>query len=172
MTWYAARTIVRREFFVRDDIEALGFECFTPIEMREPRRRRGSRKQQAPFAVPRIPGYVFANFEQIPWLHLARVNDFLGFLPKSVDGVMVPAAIPWQQVEAARALSTLEVIEQPEDGVLSALGVGQAVRILDGPFAGITTTVSPTVEGHYKALVDFLGKAHEVHFDRDQLEQV
>jgi len=170
MPWYALKTIVRREFYVRDEIEALGHECFTPIEVRRPRRRRGG-KRRMEVAYPRLPGYVFGQFEDIPWLRLTAINGLLGFVRKCVDGVMVPAPIPWQQIEAARALSTFEVIEQPDSGGLPALGAGQAVRIVDGPFAGIKTTVSPTLDGHYKALVDFLGKAHEVNFEREQLEQ-
>lgn len=170
MTWYAMLATRRREFIVRDEVEALGFECFTPIEVREPRRRRGARRRSAPVAFPRLPGYVFANFEQIPWQQLVRVNDFRGFVRKSVDGAQVPAPIPWEQIEAARALSTLEVIMEPEPGALAPLFKGQAVKIVQGPFAGLPTTVDDVVKDHYKALVDFLGKACAVHFEREQLE--
>lgn len=82
--WYVLRVMPQREFVVAYLLRKQGMATFIPTEVRTHKRSSYS-KGKVEFAVPIIPGCVFAGFPGEPaWYDLLRNDLILG--PVGMDG--------------------------------------------------------------------------------------
>lgn len=125
--WYVIQSNPRKETFVRERIEDLGCEVFLPLVFeRKPGRRHAT-------VGPLFPAYLFARLSakdlpRIRWTHGVRRILGSGQRPLPVEDAAVGAI-------RSRADRTGKV--------RLGLGLrrGDRVKILDGPFAGLTGTL-------------------------------
>jgi transcriptional antiterminator NusG len=115
-----------------------------------------------------FPGYILVEMEMNDetW-HIVnstpRVTGFLGAGGK-------PQPMPPREVEAIRH-QIEEGIERPKPKVL--FNVGDAVRVIDGPFASFNGVVSEVLEdkGKLKVSVSIFGRPTPVELDFMQVEK-
>ncbi|MBY0583235.1 MAG: transcription termination/antitermination protein NusG [Sphingomonas sp.] len=118
-----------------------------------------------------MPGYVLAKLDMTDQVyHLVKntpkVTGFLGPNGK-------PQAIP--DGEAARMLSTKEeAAANPKQQIKVDYEIGDAVKVLDGPFASFNGTVEELDfdKSKVKVSVSIFGRATPVELDFEQVERV
>jgi len=118
-----------------------------------------------------MPGYVLAKLDMSDQVyHLVKntpkVTGFLGPNGK-------PQAIP--DSEAARMLQTKdEAAAAPKNKIKIDFEIGDAVKVLDGPFASFNGTVEELDfdKSKVKVSVSIFGRATPVELDFEQVERV
>ncbi len=149
--WYCARTQPRQEHVAAGHLRRLGdVEIFCP-RIRLQRCRRGG---SAPFVTEALfPGYLFARFgfathhRDVRYAHGVR-----GIVQFGHRYPTVPA--PWiAELQA-------EFGDVPVTELATPLAVGTAVRVVGGPFQGLTAVVTRTRSGteRVRVLLEFLGR--------------
>lgn len=131
-------------------LQAVGFECWTPVETidkRLPRRRARKRDE-----LPVMPSYVFARARHLVDLLEEANAQFSEHPDFSVFHHL--ARIPLVADEALNPLRIAERRRTPFDQV-AKFTKGEMVRLLEGGFAGLTGVVELT-RGQY-TLVTFPG---------------
>ena len=117
-----------------------------------------------------MPGYVLAKLEMNDDVyHLVKntpkVTGFLGAMGKPQ---------PISETEAARMLSTKEeAAAHPKQQVKVDYEIGDAVKVLDGPFASFNGTVEELDfdKSKVKVSVSIFGRATPVELDFEQVER-
>ena len=117
-----------------------------------------------------MPGYVLAKLDMNDDVyHLVKntpkVTGFLGSMGKPQ---------PISETEAARMLSTKEeAAANPKQQVKVDYEIGDAVRVLDGPFASFNGTVEELDfdKSKVKVSVSIFGRATPVELDFEQVER-
>jgi len=163
--WYVVHTYAGQEEKVgatlnqRITSEGLGdkiFEIMVPtqkkIEIRE------GKKQEAEERI--FPGYILVKMvlDDQSWLAIRSTTGVTGFV-----GVRNrPTPLPDEEVEIIRKFSELEAPK-----FKTAFSVGEAVKIVDGPFAEFLGTVNEIDEekGKVKVLVSIFGRETPVELD-------
>jgi transcription antitermination factor NusG len=130
LAWFALRVKSNREKFVADAVQWKGYETFLPLY--QTRRRWSDRYRDV--NLPLFPGYVFSRFD---------VNDRLPLLivPGVVNVVRVgkvPIAVDDDEIANVRTLVASGLSVQP----WPFLGVGQSVRVEEGPLRGVIGVVT------------------------------
>ncbi len=118
-----------------------------------------------------MPGYVLAKLNMNDDVyHLVKntpkVTGFLGSMGKPQ---------PISETEAARMLSTKEeAAANPKQQVKVDYEIGDAVKVLDGPFASFNGTVEELDfdKSKVKVSVSIFGRATPVELDFEQVERV
>ena len=119
-----------------------------------------------------MPGYVLAKLE---------MNDQVYHLVKNtpkVTGFLGPGGKPQpiSEAEAARILSTKEeaAAAAPKQQVKVDYEIGDAVKVLDGPFASFNGVVEELDfdRGRVKVSVSIFGRATPVELEFEQVERV
>ena len=119
-----------------------------------------------------MPGYVLAKLE---------MNDQVYHLVKNtpkVTGFLGPGGKPQaiSEAEAARILSTKEEAASaaPKQQVKVDYEIGDAVKVLDGPFASFNGVVEELDfdRGRVKVSVSIFGRATPVELEFEQVERV
>jgi transcription antitermination factor NusG len=130
MPWYAIYTKSRHEDRVRDLLLQKSFNAFLPkIEVWSKRKDR--RKK---IMIPMFPGYLFVEIPQISNEIKIDVLKTFGVVrilgkPRSSE----PFPVPDEKMDAIRRIaeSRVDVVQ------MQYPGVGEAARIIEGPFKGI-----------------------------------
>ena len=119
-----------------------------------------------------MPGYVLAKLEMNDEVyHLVKntpkVTGFLGSMGKPQ---------PISDAEAARILNTREEAAkaEPKARISVDYEIGDAVKVLDGPFASFNGTVEELDfdRGRVKVSVSIFGRATPVELEFEQVERV
>ena len=118
-----------------------------------------------------FPGYVLANLEMTDDVyHLVRntpkVTGFLGSMGKPQ---------PISETEAARMLNSKdEAAAAPKQKMKVDYEIGDAVKVLDGPFASFNGVVEELDfdRGRVKVSVSIFGRATPVELEFEQVERV
>lgn len=129
LPWLAVRVRTGREQHVSSLLEAKGLDVFLPTYRRRHfgRRRPALSDRQALF-----PGYLFCRVDpndRLPVLSTTWVDYILG-------GDRGPIPVPDSEVRSLRLL-----LEQSEDAQEESYSVGQIVRLMEGPLAGVEGVV-------------------------------
>ena len=175
--WYIIHAYSGFENKVRDSIQAeaarLGLERLVeavevPTEKVTEVRRGKKYQSDRKF----FPGYVLAKLEMTDDVyHLVRntpkVTGFLGSSGKPQ---------PISEGEAARILNTKQEAEAAAPKAKArkvAFEIGDAVKVLDGPFASFAGTVEEIDydRGRVKVSVSIFGRATPVELDFEQVEK-
>lgn len=157
--WYVVHTRPNGERKAEFHLKAQGFETFLPqIEktIRHARRLRTVRRSL-------FPRYLFVRFDiaRDRWLSVSSTVGVTRLFMQDSKPVPVPAGV----VE--------ELLTHSEAGVMRldfAVKEGDRVRILNGPFANLTATLSRLDEGRrVQVLLQMMGAAVPMLVDRRAL---
>lgn len=120
--WIVARTIVRRETSTAQHIADAGFEIFAP-------RIKLSRTAKI---TALFPGYLFVRIES-RWRIIAKT---IGVLSLIMSGDQ-PARCPASEISRIKSMMQPDgFVRLPKAKKIAPIPVGQAVRVVAGPFAG------------------------------------
>jgi len=158
--WYTLQTAPKREHIAAANLRrTMGLEVFCP----RLRGRKATRRGAARFTEALFPGYLFGRFDY--GLEHRRVRSAHG-VSTIVHFGGQPPAVPDMVVEALRA-------SLPEGGVLDLTRLdeprpGDAIDILEGPFAGLHAVVRRLLPARQRVtiLIDLLGRVVETEIDR------
>jgi transcription termination/antitermination protein NusG len=130
MPWYAVSTRSRHEYKANSGLEQKGIITFLP-EMEVWSKRKDRKKK---IFVPLFPGYLFVEVPLLDNEHKLSILKTFGvvrILGKKENSEPLP--VPDNKIEAIQRLLSKKV----EIFSLQFPGVGEAAKIIDGPFAGI-----------------------------------
>ena len=124
--WYVFRVRPRHEKAVASQLREKDQHCFLPLLS----QKRSWGKRSANVDLPLFPGYVFCEAERfglLPILQTAGVIDV-------VRAGSSPAPVDRDELNAIKRVIEMDVQIEP----CHYLTVGQKVRILEGPFSGLS----------------------------------
>jgi transcriptional antiterminator RfaH len=158
--WFVAQTLNRREKIAAFHLGEQGFRSFLPRFQKTVRHARQLHEVLAPV----FPGYIFVivNVERDRW---RSINGTFG-VARLVSAHSGPLAVPVGVVEAL--IATLDEAGRVRLG--GELKLGQAVRILSGPFAqrlGLLERFD--ARGRVRVLLNIMGGQAPVEIDRADL---
>lgn len=160
MNWYAIYTKPGKERLVAEMLLRAGIESYNPRLKVKKYVRRGYRDSVESL----FPCYIFARFG--PARHLWMVNYTRG-VKNVVGGPGGPQQVPDEMINSIR--------DMEKDGLISVrdadIKEGDAVRIVDGPMAGLKAVFRQPMKGEERAmlLVEALGCLARVVVDRAAL---
>jgi len=167
MPWYAVHTRSRHEDKAFAGLMQKSISAFLPkIEVWSQRKDRRKR-----ILVPLFPGYLFVellsldNQTKLDVLKTFGVVRILG-KPTGSD----PIAVPDDKIDAIRRI----VESKTEVQNLSYPHVGEAARIVDGPFKGIEGTVSRTdfEKDLFVVTIELLQRSVGIKLEGSQIEKI
>lgn len=157
-----------RSLRLSDETRAIGDkfgDVVVPVERVQELGKGGARKvSNRKF----FPGYIFVNMEldEETWHVVKDTPKVTGFVGHSTSPPEVPAA----EVEAIKAQME-EGALRPKPKVL--FEVGEAVKVVDGPFQDFNGTVEEVrpEKGKVRVLISIFGRATPVELDFVQVEK-
>lgn len=180
-TWHVVHSDMRHAPCAIEAMRKVGYEVYYPQMrvLKPPRRDRLSAKQRnnlahlaRPVLAPLFGGYMFVLFD-ISTGRWHELFDLFGVNGMIVNGGL-PAPVARETVESLRALEIGGAIplDMPVQRLL--FGVGQKLRIEDGPFRGFDGTVQQLDESKRRVLLDIvmLGSARTIAFDAEQVSAI
>jgi transcriptional antiterminator RfaH len=162
LNWYAVRTKSRRENAADQNLQQQGFETYSPKVL----LRKRKRDKWAKVVEPLFPRYLFIRVDP-DQTSLAPVRSTLGVSDLVRFGCQL---LPVPD-------SVIAYLKQLEDPLTRQHHAdqwphrpGDAVDILDGPFAGLTG-VFQTVAAEERAtlLIEFLGRYNSIEVPMDSV---
>src|SRR5438876_2257111 len=158
--WYVVHTQPRAESRATYHLEIQGYRVFCPRYRKTVRHARKTKIVLAPL----FPNYLFVPLD-ISRDHWRRVNGTRGVVRLLMRGE-TPQPVPTGIIDGLRA-------KMRADGTMdwtSALKIGGAVRIVDGPFAEFLATLEYLdAAGRVRVLLDLLGRMVSVALRCDEL---
>jgi transcription elongation factor/antiterminator RfaH len=158
--WYVVQTLHHREKVAERHLREQGFRSFFPQFRRTVRHARKLREVVAPV----FPGYIFVIFdtERDRW---HSINGTVG-VSRLLTALKRPVPVPGDVVQAL--IGTIDVSGCV---VLAAdLRVGQAVRIVAGPFVGgLGVLERLDGKGRVRVLLNIMGGEMPLMIDRAHL---
>lgn len=131
--WFACHTRSRHEKRACAQLEVRGFEAFLPVIVRTTRWADRTRRVRWPM----YPGYIFVRCPPVEMTTALGIPAIAGVV--RFDGR--PAVIPDEELDNIRGFAAA-LAKWDGDPVLTQLpDVGQVVRVVSGPFKGITGIV-------------------------------
>ncbi len=123
--WFLIRTRPAKERWVRDQLSRILPEVFLPLlRARVPRWGRLSWS-----VLPLFPGYVFAKFNlESNYYDVKYLSGVRGLVSAGSDPLIVPQDI----IDEIKRRGVSDIVQIQE----KALGKGEPVRIVEGPFRG------------------------------------
>lgn len=152
MTWHCAYTDPRCEWRVSGDLFTMGYETLVLYRMVCIADARKSMKVRRWL----YPRYVFADLPDndaiADCINLRGVHHLIG----SVRG---PIKVPEQVIGQLRAMAGADgLVDTPEETVRIRVRAGTAVRIADGPLAGLFALVIQDLGDEIEAWVQAFGR--------------
>ena len=158
--WYVAQTLYHREKIAQLHLRAQGFRPFFPHFRKTVRHARKLREVVAPV----FPGYIFVIFDtkRDRW---HSINGTMG-VSRLLTALKRPVPVPADVVEAL-----IGAIDGSGCVVLGAdLRVGQAVRVVAGPFVGgLGVLERLDGKGRVRVLLSIMGGQAPLMIDRADL---
>lgn len=166
--WFVIETKMRRERESADAIEAMGFECFAPVEVRKRLDRSKHARPMVEYEVAMFPRYIFPRFDIKTPCGWQRIGEL-----RSVHGWLKPA----QREEPSPIRSDFIDRVQTEQSFIRAamegdhavkfepLAKGTRVIIMDGPFRTIGGIVDMGEGERIKIMLD-AARFDPIHIDR------
>jgi transcription antitermination factor NusG len=126
LQWYAIQTRHRHEKKVAEQLTGQAVESFLPLHYRKNKWRNGV---TAEVSLPLFPGYLFARSGKDQRVRLLQIPGVIGMASSSSR----PTAILDAEMSTLRAM-----VERYQAEPHPFLKVGDVVRIIAGPLAGMT----------------------------------
>ncbi|MDE5663379.1 MAG: transcription termination/antitermination protein NusG [Muribaculaceae bacterium] len=175
--WYVLRAISGKEAKVKEVLDAqikntnLGryvFQVLIPTE-KVLTTRNGKKvvKERTLYS-----GYVFVQADLTGEVEyeLRNTTNVIDFLRGRAKGAK-PETL--REAEVMRMLGRADDLQQPVDEVLADFEVGEAVKVLAGPFSGFSAVISEvnTERRKLKVEVKIFGRGTELELDYSQVEK-
>jgi len=167
MSWYAVHTRSRHEDKVYIGLVQKSISTFLPkIEVWSQRKDR--RKK---IMIPLFPGYIFVelfSLDNQTKLDVLKTFGVVRILGKPTGSE--PIAVPDDKIDAIRRIVESKVEVQN----LSYPQVGEAARIVDGPFKGIEGTVIRTdfEKDLFVVTIELLQRSVAIKLEGSQIEKI
>jgi len=158
--WFVVETKFRREVQAREDIEALGFSCFLPIEVRRRKDRSKKHRPIVEYQVPMFPRYVFPRFDlsqPCGWQKIARLHTVKGWLKPGAMALPSPVREDFIDRVRAEQIAIQAALTNDQAVKLEPLPAGTRVIIQEGPFATLGGIVSLSTGDRVRLLLDAAG---------------
>ena len=180
LKWYVVRVISGQEKKIksyleteitRQNLEDFIPQVMIPVEKVYEMRNGKKRIREKNF----FPGYVLisADLSHGEAYHLINnIPGVIGFLG-SDDGGQGKTPIPLRQSEINRILGRFDEVEDVEEKTETTFIVGEAVKVMDGPFNGFTGTVQEVFDEKKKlnVMVKIFGRNTPVELNYMQVEK-
>lgn len=158
--YYVIQTKLRREKEATEEIQALGFDCFNPVEVRKKKDRSRKARPDIEYEVAMFPGYIFPRFDMqlaLGWQQMGRLHSVRGWLKPA--GREVPSPIRSDFIDRVREeqIAQKALLLGDKAGKLEPLPDGTRIVIQDGPFATLGGFVSMSVGDRVKIMLDAAG---------------
>ena len=163
--WYALRVKPHKERTVSQQLQSWDVGIYCPLVRVKPKNPRAAKKK------PYFPGYLFVHID----LESVGTNA-INWMPGTVGLVSfggTPAIVPDNLIsELQQRLCQIEA----EGGLeMVNLEPGDAVRIVEGPFAGYEAIFNMRLPGNdrVQVLLSFLSQyPHPVELDADDIQKI
>ncbi len=181
-SWHVVQSDTKRALIACETMhKQLGYEYYYPQMrvMRSPAlreisssRRHTMRGIMRPALTPLFPGYIFVLFSMDDgnWHDLFNLVGVYGM--KVIGGL--PAPVPTSLVENIKAseIGGAIPLEKPITALL--FGLGDNVKVTEGPFAGMTGTIQDLDEARRRVLLDLVmfGSERRVPFSAEHVSRV
>jgi transcription termination/antitermination protein NusG len=160
--WYVIHTCSRHEDKVQAGLRLKGLETFLPKITVRSRRRDRFKLLEAPL----FPGYLFVHtaLSDFTYYHIVRNEGVVRILGNKGECTQVPE----ETVSSIRKLLQSGCPVYP----WQRLSPGKRVRVVDGPFKGVTGVVIRRKEGKQRLVVgvELLGQSVSVELAEETLE--
>ncbi len=158
--WYLLATKPKQEFRALEQLENQEITAFCPkIKLEKMRRGKKCVVEEALFS-----GYLFVQIETHDpnWYKVRSTRGVRDWVRFGGEIARLPQALIEQLIELDEHFE-----EQP---VISRFNKGQKVRILSGPFAGLTA-IYEQEDGESRSLilVEFLGQSNRLKVENEQI---
>ena len=146
--WLVAQTKPQRERWAVQNLTSQGLETYLPL-IAVHLRRGGIRRQSL------FPRYIFVYSSQGQW---RTIRSTYGISTLIMRGG-IPAVIPAKEIQQIRAREDEDgLVRLPQSPSAANLRAGDAVRIVEGPFAGRLGICEGTpIQERVRILMEFLG---------------
>jgi len=167
MSWYAVHTRSRHEDKAFNGLVQKSIPSFLPkIEVWSKRKDRRKR-----IMVPLFPGYLFVemfSLDNEAKLDVLKTFGVVRILGKPTGSE--PISVPDDKIDAIRRIVESRVEVQN----LQYPHVGEAARIVDGPFKGIEGTVIKTdyQKDLFVVTIELLQRSVAIKLDSSQIEKI
>jgi len=167
MSWYAVHTRSRHEDKAFNGLVQKSIPSFLPkIEVWSKRKDRRKR-----IMVPLFPGYLFVemfSLDNEAKLDILKTFGVVRILGKPTGSE--PISVPDDKIDAIRRIVESRVEVQN----LQYPHVGEAARIVDGPFKGIEGTVIKTdyQKDLFVVTIELLQRSVAIKLDSSQIEKI
>ena len=181
LKWYVVRVVSGQERKAKDylenEIAREKFDEFIPqvlipsekvYEMRNGKKRSRDRNM--------FPGYVLiqADLTNGEVAHMVKnIPGIIGFLGQAAGNASTTPPVPLRQSEVDRILGKVEEIDEFDEQLDTPYIVGEAVKVMDGPFSGFTGTIEEVFEERRKlnVMVKIFGRNTPVELSYIQVEK-
>lgn len=140
--WFAMRAIYRYEIFIKEKLEADNFECFVPLEIKEKVIHGRKTRTWAPV----INNLIFVKAKKSELQKWKQTEPRLQYLMKPKEGGgFTQIVIP--DVQMTSFIRVYENSNHEVQAMETDFKPGMAVRVISGPFQGMTGHFQ-SVKGH------------------------
>jgi len=182
ISWYILRVLPQTERRVEAAVMDLGYQAFTPVElkMRGGRSRTGKRTRQK-WEYPMFVRYSFVGVSCYEQLHHVReqldvrmpggmVHGVLGWREGRAPYVLKPDEVSYLQSVSGQSIRYVGSIN-PHRAVIPPQ-IGGTAEIIEGPFAGRQVKVTAIRGGKAKAMLEMFDSMQVVSIPIEHLEAV
>jgi len=181
LKWYVVRAVSGQEkkvkIYLENEISRQKLEEYIPqvlipsekvYEMRSGKKRVRERNF--------FPGYVLieADLGYGEATHIINsIPGVIGFLGSN-DGGASKTPVPLRQAEINRILGKVDEVDEYEEKLGTPYIIGEAVKVMDGPFSGFTGNIEEVFEERKKlnVMVKIFGRNTPVELNYMQVEKV
>ncbi len=159
--WYAIQTRPRHEKRVAEQLRSQSLEAFLPVHRCRHKWKNGV---WADLELPLFPSYLFGRIAMGERIRLLRLPGILGFAASTAH----PTAIPEEEIDALRRI-TDNMRAEPHP----FLNLGDRVRIVAGPLAGMEGILSRHKQGYRLILsIEIIMRSVAVEVSQFEIEPV
>jgi transcription antitermination factor NusG len=167
--WLAFSTHPGKEWMAEYHLSRMGRTVFLPIEIKK-RRVSHHAKRMREFELPLLTRCLFVGFEPgLPklWQDICHLSLIQGVIAAwGADGMLRPVSI----TEAQMYVMLGRIGDMVHTNPRRSFGLGDLVRIKDGPFAGFFSKVQGIKSQSARLELHILGSSRGVDIPLEQLE--
>ena len=181
LKWYVVRAVSGQEkkvkTYLENEIARQKLEDYIPqvlIPSEKVYEMRGGKKRVRERNF--FPGYVLieADLSYGEATHIINsIPGVIGFLGSN-DGGASKTPVPLRQAEVNRILGKVDEVDEFEEKLDTPYIVGEAVKVMDGPFSGFTGNIEEVFEERKKlnVMVKIFGRNTPVELNYMQVEKI
>lgn len=168
--WFVVQTAPKKETAIEKAIQGLEFATLLPLCFWY--RHHNHRRERV--TGPLFPCYLFAEFDarRDPWMQIIRTPGQDG--ARTVLGMVENAGTP--QPVAPKVVASIRRLMEAHDGQIrleperkQRFRHNDPIRILNGPFSGLSGFVLLDQRARVKCLLDFFGRKTEICLQRESI---